>query len=528
MSPHRTRLSSIDRRRFIKSVWNGVGASLALSLVPGRDLFATQRFGTNPFKLGVASGDPTADGIVLWTRLAPRPAEPGSLGRNAIPVGWRVATDSRMRHLVSRGVAVARSELAHSVHVEVGGLRPSHDYFYQFDVRDEESRIGHFRTAPHAHDQVRKLRFAFATCQDWPSGHYTAYRDMRARDLDLVLHLGDYTYEYAIDSTRRGGPAPEGFAEETTDLRTYRLRHTLYKLDPDLQAVHAKFPFVVIWDDHEVANDYSGLAPEFGMPSPEFTARRAAAYQAYYEHMPIRADIARNPGPRLRIFRRLRYGRLAEFTMLDDRQYRSDNPCGDGESLRCDAAFKGNYTMLGRPQEEWLERGFARSHARWNIIGQQLLLAELEHLPYENERYWNDAWDGYPRARKRLLADVVRTKLSNPVFLTGDWHSTFVNDLKKNFKEPRSRTIATEFVTPAITTGGDSTPYGPYYAPMVPFNPHIKYYEGDRRGYFAATVTPERMELELRFVTSVEDSTAVGYTERRFVVQDGEPGAVPG
>jgi len=392
--------SSIDRRRFLQYTWAGVGASLSLALLRGRDLLAAPRFGENPFTLGVASGDPTPDGIVLWTRLAPEPANPTSLGKAAIPVGWRVAADSRMRHVVARGVAPAPLELAHSVHVEVNGLRPGRDYFYQFDARDEESPVGHFRTAPMPHEMVPEIRFAVATCQDWPSGYYTAYRDMVEQELDLVLHLGDYTYEYAIGSTLRGTPVPAGFEAECLDLRTSRLRHTLHKLDPDLQAVHAKFPFVVIWDDHEVANDYSGLAPEYGSPSPEFTARRAAAYQAYYEHMPIRLSVARRPGPGLRIFRRLAYGKLAEFTMLDDRQYRSDNPCGDGESLRCEAARDGDYTMLGREQERWVARGFSQSSARWNIVGQQLLMAELEHLPYEEGRYWNDAWDGYPLARK--------------------------------------------------------------------------------------------------------------------------------
>jgi alkaline phosphatase D len=301
----------------------------------------------------------------------------------------------------------------------------------------------------------------------------------------------------------------------------------LYKLDPDLQAAHAAFPFVVVWDDHEVANDYSGLAPEYDVPSPEFTARRAAAYQAFYEHLPIRLARANPAHDTLRIYRRLDYGRLAEFTMLDDRQYRTDNPCGDGESLRCPAALEDDYTMLGRRQEAWVEDGFEESRARWSIVGQQLLLAELEHLPYEDERYWNDAWDGYPMARRRLIDTVRDERIRNPVFFTGDWHSTFVNDLKIDFKDPHAPTVATEFVTPAITTGGDGTPYGPYYRPMIPFNPHIKYYEGDRRGYFMATVTRKEMRLDLRFVTSVENPNGTGYAERSWVVEDGEPGAQP-
>ena len=517
-------LSSIDRRRFLAHTWRGVGASLALALVPGGRAFAAPRLSSNPFTLGVASGDPTPDGIVLWTRLAPEPANLESLGRSVVPVRWRVAMDERLHRVVADGVALASPELAHSVHVEVEGLRPGRDYFYQFDVRGEESPIGHFRTAPDQHEMVERIRFAFATCQDWPSGFYTAYRDMLKNDLDLVLHLGDYTYEYAIGANNRG-LAPAGFEEETVDLRTYRLRHTLYKLDPDLQAVHARFPFAVVWDDHEVANDYSGVAPEFDVPSPAFLARRAAAYQAYYEHMPIGAVVASRPGAELRIYRRLSYGRLLEFTMLDDRQYRTDNPCGDGEALRCEEALRGRYTMLGREQEKWVADGFARSNARWNVVGQQLLLAELEHVTIQDNWYWNDAWDGYPRARRRLLAEVVDTRLENPVFLTGDWHSTFVNDLKLDFKDPKALTVATEFVTPAITTGGDGTPYGPYYGPMVPFNPHIKYFEGDRRGYITATVTPKRMQLDLRFVTSVQDPAGTGFTERSFVVENGVPGA---
>jgi alkaline phosphatase D len=526
MSNLKTRMTDGERRRFLQASWAGVAGSVGLALMPGSALRAAPTRGDNPFTLGVASGDPQPGGAVLWTRLAPRPDDPSALGSADIPVAWRVAHDERMQHVVAQGTAAAVARLAHSVHVEVEGLRPSADYFYQFHLRGEDSRIGHFRTAPDARADNDRLRFAFVTCQDWPSGYYIAYRDMLQHDLDLVLHLGDYTYEYEIGWLRRRGTGrPQGFTEETVDLRTYRLRHTLYKLDADLQAAHARFPFAVIWDDHEVANDYSGLAPEYGSPSPEFTARRTAAYQAFYEHMPIRARTATTQFGSLGIHRRLRYGRLAEITLLDDRQYRSDNPCGDGESLRCAAALKNDYSMLGAEQEAWVADGLNRSRARWNIVAQQLLVAQLEHATIQPNWFWNDAWDGYPAARARLLSDVVRSGARNPIFLTGDWHSTFVNDLKLDFKDAASPTIATEFVTPAVTTGGDGTPYGPYYAPMIPYNPHIKYYEGDRRGYFKAELTRTHAQFDLRFMTTVERADGVGYPERSWMVMDGRPGA---
>ena len=247
---------------------------------------------------------------------------------------------------------------------------------------------------------------------------------------------------------------PEGFGEETVDLRTYRLRHTLYKLDPDLQAAHAKFPFAVIWDDHEVANDYSGLAPEFSSPSPSSRPGAPPPIRPSTSTCPSVSRVAQFPRNNLRIYRQLNFGRLAEFTMLDDRQYRTDNPCGTvGASLRGSAQRRLHdaRTETGG----WVADGFARSSARWNIVGQQLLLAELEHATIQDDWFWNDAWDGYPLARKRLLTEVVESRLRNPVFLTGDWHSTFVNDLKIDFKDEFAPTVATEFVTPAITTGGD-------------------------------------------------------------------------
>ena len=395
-----TRSSTDDGLQF---TWQGVGTSLAFSLIPAGSCLRRRTW------VRIRSRSAWHRAIRPRTALSCGPAcartcRSCSLGRRAIPVGWRVATDSEMHHVVARGTAVASPELAHSVHVEVDGLKPGRDYFYQFDLRDEESPVGHFRTAPAQHEMAGQIRFAFATCQDWPSGYHTAYRDMVENDLDVVLHLGDYTYEYAIGNITGRGSRRRRLREETVDLRTYRLRHTLYKLDPDLQAAHAKFPFAVIWDDHEVANDYSGLAPEYGR------RRRNSRRGARPPTRPTtstcrsapRCPASRVPG--LQIYRQFRFGRLAEFTMLDDRQYRTDNPCGDGEALRCDEALTGDYTMLGREQERWLARNFRECPLVGTSSASSCYRRAGAHAPgYPDEWYWNDAWDGYPLARQRLL-----------------------------------------------------------------------------------------------------------------------------
>ena len=375
-----------------------------------------------------------------------------------------------------------------------------------------------------------QLTFAVATCQDHPSGYYTAYRDMVGNDLDLVLHLGDYTYEYFIGGSNRaeGVQVTAPFEEETVDLRTYRLRHTLYKLDPDLQSAHAALPV-----RRGVGRPRGRRTTTPGWPRSSAIAV-TGVHGATSRRIPglLRAPTdpprpATRPPDTLRIYRRL-------ATTAGSPRSRCSTIASTGRTTRaatasrCAAtpALRDDYTMLGRRQERWVEDGFDDTRTRWSIVGQQLLLAELEHLPYENERYWNDAWDGYPKARQRLLDAVVDEDVRNPVFFTGDWHSTFVNDLKLDFKDPGAPTVATEFVTPAITTGGDGTPYGPYYGPMVPFNPHIKYFEGDRRGYMKATVTRDQLRVDLRFMTSVEDPAGTGYTERTFYVEDRRPGAV--
>jgi len=357
-------------------------------------------------------------------------------------------------------------------------------------------------------------------------GYYSAYRRMAEEDLDFVVHLGDYVYEYGVaaDGLVRQVPVPEQFRPECVTLERYRLQYGLYKSDPDLQRAHARFPFIVTWDDHEVQNDYAGVAPEGGAPSPEFSARRAAAYQAYYEHQPLRAAALPQDGD-MRLHRRLTWGDLAQFSVLDGRQYRTDQPCGDGEFPRCDASLDPSVTMLGFEQEDWLRYGLERSDARWNVLANQAMVGQLDHNRGDPRIYWHDAWDGYPVARQRLVDHLVDAEIRNPIVITGDWHSTFVNDIKQDFSDPESATVATEFVGTSISTNDDWIVYGPYYGPMIKANPHIKFFDGDRRGYVRCSFGRQQMVVRHRMVRTVGRRHAEQYTFSSFVVEDGTPGA---
>ena len=515
--------NTLNRRRLLI----GAGALTGLAIATGRQgkVLAQPKFSDYPFTLGVASGEPLPDSIVLWTRLAPDPFNGGGMPRQNVPVQWLIAADENMRQVVRSGTAMATPEFAHSVHVEVQGLRPARWYWYQFRVGNELSEVGRTRTAPAPRSRLNQLNFAFVTCQKWEDGFYSAYRRLAEEDLDVVFHLGDYIYEYGINSTggARNVSLPEQFQQETQTLEQYRLRYALYKTDPDLQKAHALFPFVVTWDDHEVDIDYTDAISENNDPVTQFLTRRVAAYQAYYEHLPLRPFSAPR-GADMRLYRRLTFGDLAEFSVLDTRQYRSDQPCGDGETPRCEAALDPAQTMTGNRQERWLFDGLDRSSTRWNIIAQQVLMAQLDHKIGAEEIFWNDSWDGYPLARVRLFNHITNRKIANPVVITGDWHSTFVNDLKLDFKDPSSPTIATEFVTPSLTTNGDKEVYGPYYGSMIPENPHIKFFDGDHRGYFRVNLNRERWHTDLRIVTTVSQPDAPVYTLASFTVENGRPG----
>ncbi|GAA2277973.1 alkaline phosphatase [Streptomyces ruber] len=515
-----------NRRRFL----GGIGAVAGLAAagqVPleGTALAAPRlRGGVYPFTLGVASGDPTSDGVVLWTRLAPDPFSPdGGMPSRPVPVDWQVALDAGMRRIVRRGTVPALPGLAHTVHVEVEGLAADREYHYRFRYRGDVSEVGRTRTAPRADSVPGALRFAYASCQEWSHGFYSAYRSMAEEDLDLVIHLGDYVYEGGVpaDGGLRGTATPDVLREAPRDLDRWRMQYALYKSDPDLRRTHARFPWLVTWDDHEVVNDYAGAH------GGTDTANRVAAYRAWYEHQPVRRRSLPRADGSLTLYGRSDWGRLARLNLLDTRQYRSAPPCGWGEAPACAA---GNDpaagTMLGATQERWLLNGLSRSPARWNVIATSVMMARLDHDGPTGDIVWHDAWDGYPASRKAITDTFVSARVRNPVMVAGDWHSTFVNDIKSDFDDPDSPVVATEFVGTSVSTNGDDEVYGPYYGPMMRWNPHVKFFDGDRRGYVTCTVDRHRWRTDLRMVPTVSRADAPAETFASFVVEDGRPGAV--
>jgi alkaline phosphatase D len=504
----------------------GAAGLAAAPFLPKPAPAAPSRPSGHPFSLGVASGDPQPDGFVIWTRLAPEPLTGGGMPARPVPVAWEVAADERLRRVVQKGVATAVPEHAHSVHVELRGLDPDRWYWYRFRAGGETSTVGRTRTAPVNGAPHRRLRFAFLSCQHWEQGYYAAYRHLLGDDLDLVVYLGDYIYEapsWADEVRRHEGPEP-------TTLEEYRNRHALHKTDPDLQAAHAAYPWALTWDDHEVDNDYAADQSQDRDDPQAFVRRRSAAYQAYWEHMPLRRA-AMPRGTEMRLYHRLTFGDLMEMTVLDGRQYRSVQPCIEGprgggrlvEVERCAARLDPRQTMLGPSQERWLLGGLGRSRARWNVIAQQQLMAELlQRTRAGAPAYWTDGWDGYAAARGRILSYIAAHKPANPVVIGGDIHSFWVTDLKTDFRDAASPTVATEFVGTSVTSAG--VPYDTFAA-TLPDNPHVRFFESRHRGYVRCEVTPERWQADLRVVSDVRDRAATARTLAAFVVESGRPGA---
>ncbi len=484
-------------------------------------MWAEPAFSVDPFTLGVASGYPTPDGFTLWTRLAPQPFEAGGgLPAAAVQVQWEVARDDRFRHIVQRGEARAESAWGHSVHVDVRGLSEGRAYRYRFRVGDAVSPAGHTQTAPAAESAPKLLRIAVASCQHYEHGYYSAYRHMLSDDLDLVVHLGDYIYEgsWGPEKVRtHTGPDPYTLDE-------FRIRHAVYKSDPDLQRAHAAYPWLCVWDDHDVENDYERDRSVYYPERTKFLARRRAAYQAYYEHLPLPAHM-RPSAQGMRIHTTASWGRLAQIALLDTRQYRSYPPCRhaltDEFGRVCGEFSDPNATLLGTAQEAWLDQALQDSRAQWNLLAQQILLARSDEVPGPDEKVRTQSWDGYPAARTRLFKSLVDYRVSNPLVLSGDVHSFWVNDLQPDFLHPEQAPIAAEIVTTSISSyGGDDS-----YIDLVRQDaPHVKFATARFRGYARLDITPTRTTCDLRAVVKVQDPNSRGFTLSSWVVENQRPG----
>ena len=504
-----------------------------------------EQLGHNPFGLGVASGDPEPDNVLLWTRLVAPPASLGQITTAELPplkVRWELAHDAQFQHLVSHGEAMARPELGHGVHVQVNGLAPDRWYFYRFMQGDAVSATGRSRTAPATGSPAARLRLAFASCQRWEHGYYAAWHQVAEDAPDLVLFLGDYIYEYAAPALTLGLARPQPL-RAAQNLQDYRDRYALHKSDPLLQAAHAACNWAVIWDDHEVENDYAGTLGRGD--AAQFLARRAAAWQAFYENMPLRASALGGAWDHhgkglagLQLYRSLRWGDLAHMHLLDGRQFRSPQACrapgqantGTVQPAQCPALQDPARSFLGHAQEQWLYqqlRGDSASHGngpRWSLLGQSTLFSP-RHLPSGAES--TDPWDGYPAARQRFAQQIAQSGPRNTVLLGGDLHQNYVCSIARDCSQPPGKgnpVVASEFCGTSISSRS-GTQQAKVDA-IVANNPQVLFARCEERGYGLLDITPRAVTTELRAVANPMRADTTVYTLARFAVQNGVPGPV--
>jgi alkaline phosphatase D len=499
-------------RRGLIAAGVGAGALAALAAAPVGAFAGARKY---PFTLGIASGAPTSNGVVLWTRLAPAPLEAGGgMAPRSVPVQWQVATDERFSQVVRFGSVMAHPEDAHAVHVDVTGLAPDRWYYYRFRGDGAVSPVGRTRTLPLPGSDMASLRIAVASCQRYEEGYYTAYRHMATHEVDLVVHLGDYIYEDVLDSGRRLHEIPVPLRDEAKDLLSYRRRHALYRLDPDLQTAHASAPWVLIPDNHDAVDD--------GDHTLAIMARKAAAYRAYYEHLPLEPD-TRPRGPMMRIHRSLDFGSTLRLHLLDTRQYRSDqHVCGTALiGPRCAALDDPNRSMLGAEQEKWLATSLQHSDATWNAIAQTVLFAPYDFTRGDDRGIYYASWDGYPAARRRLLADIAEHRPRNPVMLSADWHTAWVNDVPGDPDDLDSPRVMTEFLTTGVSSTSSFT--SQLTTPSMDENPQVRFYD-ESCGYTLCTIGPDRWHTEF-FSADTTDPDRGVHPVATWTIEAGSPTA---
>jgi alkaline phosphatase D len=476
------------------------------------------------FQLGVGSGDPDNRSVVLWTRLAVDPVALDGLGgmpSQPVPVEWQIAKDDRFKKIVRTGTEIARPEEAHSVHAEPGGLDAGTEYFYRFRAAGEISPVGRTLTAPDPNSRGRELRLSFASCADYQKGWFTPYRRMAEDEPDLIAFLGDYIYEYGDYKY----PVRDQAGGECFDLAGYRLRHAQHHADPDLQLAHAVAPWAVVYDDHDIENAWAGDVPE--QPDPPFLPRRAAAFQAYWENLPLRK--AQKPvGASMRLYRSLRWGSVANLHMLDTREYRDLYACtGKSGNVGTDCAERldESRTIMGAEQEAWLFDRLRTSEATWDVLGQQVFMMQMDWLNGDGQQFSNEGWDGYVGSRNRVAAAIADNK-RNGVVLTGDVHSHWAGELKRDYQNPESPSVAVELVATSITSEGDGMDEYPNTKVLLTENPHVKFFNG-RRGYVRAVLSEQEMKVDFRSLGYVSEPYAPAYTSGSFVIEPGNPSLNP-
>ncbi len=526
-------MSVLDRyafsRRRLLSVFGGAAVTaLAIPLESGKAL-AQAVFKTYPFQLGVASGDPSPDGFVIWTRLAPEPFEIGyGMPMAPVAVDWEVGDAANMKTIVAKGSTIAPPELGHAVHVEVAGLQPNRDYWYRFTVGRERSAVGRARTTPALGATLDRVRFAVSGCQNYEQGFYTAYRRLAEDNPDFVFCYGDYIYEGRASRVYNSAKGPvenprQHFGDEIYTLDDYRRRYAQYKLDLDLQAAHAAAPWFAIWDDHEIDNNWAGEIDQDNTDPKLFNLRRQAAAQAYYENMPLRAT-SFPAGTGLQIFRRASYGQLMNLELLDTRQFRTDQPCGD-KMAWCEGINDPKAQFMGEPQEKWLIDGLSASKATWNVIAQQVMMMDLDRDPGPAVTVNPDSWAGYGVPRRRVLSKIRDHKIGNVVVLTGDEHQNYAGELYIDGAKPNGPPIASEFVVTSISSGGDGNDQRDDMAKIQAANPMLKF-NNNQRGYAICEATPKTFVTEFKVLDAVTRKDGKLSTRAKWAVEAGRPGLV--
>ncbi len=541
-------VSRLSRRTLLRGSALVTGAAL---LPVGAAATAAANATSPAFVHGVASGDPLPDRVIVWTRITPSADATAGSGAGApTQVRWEVATDAGFGSVVRSGSVTTTADRDHTVKVDVTGLKAATAYHFRFTAPDgTRSPVGRTRTAPAADADVSRLRFGVVSCSNWEAGYFSGYRHLAARnDLDAIIHLGDYIYEYPRGEygAHGGSVRLHDPAHEIVSLADYRIRHAQYKTDPDLQALHALLPFIATWDDHESANDAWSGGAENHDPVTEgaWSTRRAGAMQAYLEWMPVREN---GSGAEVTLYRRFRFGTLAELSMLDLRSHRDEQV-----SAVKRAVDSPDRSIAGRKQLDWLTAGITSSAAQWKLVGNPVMIAPILLPPLDTRTtaaltdtigtpsagipFNADQWDGYTADRRRVFDAISGNKVRDTVFLTGDIHSSWAAELPVDAaNQPAGETVGTEFVVPSITSSNIDDMLGvpprtvspTVEAALQGTNRHLRYVELDSHGYGVFDVTADRAQMDWCYVTDPVDPNAGVRVAASYAVATGTQRLAP-